>query len=319
MPDRLSLNDVRDLIEDRLRNEPGRFIRPEVHTPDQSDGDISKSRLFQNGPRRLNNLIAERDRIAREEAWRAYARSQAEEQERHARKLLEENQRREEEVRRRVAEEQRLEKERRAREVPQYSSEEERVFRQEAEQVHDRNLNEKLLRDWLAWKAEETKKAMVEIEQEAGLCEAKASENQYYANNVWDNINTYRKSGSDASANRLTDHWRELEQEATVYRKRAVLAHDDAGDAKTSHVFYDEMAGKELRLRDSAGRSLFLKVSFNKAVDRELAKLIRRAKGRRDRSRFYRSCWKWTKRGVIAFLIFILLSLLGWCSQLAKS
>jgi hypothetical protein len=319
MPARLSLQDVRDLVEDRLREDPTTFIRPEVHTPDQPEGDISIIPLFPNGPRRAEHLVAQREREAREEALRVHRQRQAKDEDARLEELAEKSRRAEAENRQRVLDQLRVEEERRKRERKQYSSEEERLFREEAEDIRDRILDEKLLHDWLSWKAEQCRISFVVLTEEVNDLKKSAGQTAYYAANIWDRLETERKSGSNDLAKTYGEEWRELDKQSRAFQQQGVFASSKAADAEIEYLFYDRKSGEKLCLSNQAGGTLFSKTSFEETLKHESAKLITQAHRRRALTQFFESCRKWTMRVLIGLVVVLVLGFCGMLNEWSKN
>ena len=156
-PPMLSLENIKTLVERRLANANGRFIRPEIHAPVQPEGDVAREiALFPNGPRRAARAAIEDELSARAKSRRDYLRDQAAQQAQHAKKLESERTVRDEVVRHDLLAAQEIERIRQQPTVQLYNSEEEKAFREEAEQKQVGELNQELLATWLDWKSRES-------------------------------------------------------------------------------------------------------------------------------------------------------------------
>lgn len=156
-PPMLSLENIKTLVERRLANANGRFIRPEIYAPVQPEGDVAREiALFPNGPRRAARAAIEDELSARAKSRRDYLRDQAAQQAQHAKKLEFERTVRDEVVRHDLLAAQEIERIRQQPTVQLYNSEEEKAFREEAEQKQVGELNQELLATWLDWKSRES-------------------------------------------------------------------------------------------------------------------------------------------------------------------
>jgi hypothetical protein len=315
LPSTISLEQLHTVIVEKLSASGQNFINPEIHTPDQPEGDIAKIPIFPNGPRRNANLLAEREQKAKEQQLLAYWQNQREEQARHAEKISADKRARDQEIRRQLLEEQQREEQLQAQALRHYDSEAERKFREEAEDRQNHHLNPDLLVAWFGWKVNESKVLAGALTEEAKTHQSEADKNRYYASNVWDNLQKEEKSGAPSSANMLREHWLELIKTAEREDKVALSLSDQAEDAvMTAEIYSNKMMDIGFVQRRAA-EAHATERSFKVIIDSDASISIKRVHTRRGIRRFASALWKWTRRIVIVMLIFFLFGMFAMCSQ----
>jgi hypothetical protein len=308
LPSMLSLEDLCRLVERRLADTSDRFIRPEIHTPVQPQGDVANIALFPNGPGRVANAARERELIAQSAITRDYLRGQAEEQERRAQNLRSERRAQDEESRRRLLAEQERERTRQEQPLQRYDSAAEKRFREEAEQVLSGEANGELLGAWLDWKAQELRIQAGAWRQRARDHQDEAATNRDYAGNAWDNVRVQEKTGSDQMAQIHRSHWLELIDKAGAEEKSAAACEDQAEDSELASEYYAKLQSDAARVTVAIAHAQSSGRSFQESVERELAPILGRAHSRR---RFRAGFWMWTRRVIITLAILVVLWILG--------
>lgn len=140
----LSLAEVHFATVETIRQKnPGTAVRPEIHSPQQPVGDISRIPLF---PNNVGPVREARDREREERAREQEARFIAEQEERVRR---EECERKERDRAQKREQEERARREQEAEDRRRAQDEKVRLEDLEAEGVHDRPLDTNLLREWI--------------------------------------------------------------------------------------------------------------------------------------------------------------------------
>jgi hypothetical protein len=295
---------------ERLRDTSDHFIRPQIQTPQQPQGNVAKVALFPNGPRRVANAARDRERIAQSEVTIDYNRSveaerrarQAEEHKRDARQA---------DSRRLSHSEQERERSRQAQFLQHYDSVAEKRFREEAEQVHGREPNRELLAEWLEWKTEELRIRAGALRQRAADHRSEAATNREYAANVRENARIHEKTGSDESAEMNRNRGLELDEKAEAHEKLAAAFEDQAEDSQLACEYYANFRSDTALSVESIADARSFGRSFQDSVEKGFAPILSRAHSRRRMARFRAACWKWARRVAITLAILFLLGLLG--------
>lgn len=310
LPSMLSLEDLQALTEQRLMTGGGRFIRPEIHSPVQPQGDIAKFVLFPNGPRRMAKFESTRAIAEEARRYREYLESEREQQNRQMDKIRADKATIEENARESLLAEQRQQEAVIERESQHYGSEEEKNFRDEAEIYHNRLLENRILVDWLHWKARDCKVKESVYMSTACEFEIEEGQNNFYAGNVYSNLEAARKTSSSDYVDTLQKHWFDLRNKAEQAEKSRLAALVDAEDQALSSKFFSTMAGNSVEIDKISKRARTNAVSFQEELKSELIRYLAPVRRARRARRFVRTCFVWSRRIIMAVL---LLAVIGFC------
>lgn len=302
LPPKVSFDQLQSLTERRLASGSPDSSRPELHTPQQSEGNIARIPIFPNGPRRTRSLAAAREQEAKQEKYHAYLRSQEEEQARHAEKIAEENRARDKESRERLLEQQERARSIQALSQKRYDSDVQKEFREEAESPRDRALNLALLVSWLDWKASESQIAAGALRRDSKDHLEEASQSRAEASNLASWMEVYEKSGSSEQVQLAREEIQKLLKKAQREESKAKDRNDDAEIAEIESSFYRNAKASIDLINRTAEEAQRSGRSFQELVGLELSPIIHEVHRRhriRDRWVTFRL---WTRRAVVTLV-----------------
>jgi hypothetical protein len=318
-PAKLSFEYLHQLIEEKLLQGSTDFIRPEIHATWQPEGNIAKIGFFPNGPWRIARSLAEREYTQKKEAYLAYLRYQRDEQIRRAQNIAAEKEEHAGEVRRQLHAESEREHTRKTQKLKHYGSDDEKKFREEAEHVQHRDLNQDLLLEWLRWKSSQNTIHASALRQLAREHQQNASRYDYQASNIWDMVKTARKNGSDQTADLLNQQWHELLDSKKDEQKKATALGDEAEDCDTESRFYAQKANDTPYLTRQAMRARRHTQSLDEAISSQVRFVAKQAQWLRKIKRFVQACVTLTRRALIGAMILVILGLMSRCDELVNS
>ena len=282
----------------------GQFIRPEIHTPVQREGDIAKVPLFPNGPRQAASDAVKQELITRSTAMRDFLLRQAEEQAPHAKKLKAEQDARDEGIRLQLLAEQERERTQHEQTLQRYNSEAEKAFREEAEQVRSGEPDRNLLAAWLGWKARELHIEAAALKQRAADHQNKAKSHRRSAEAYREDALIEGKRGSSSGERLKFNAYFSEKQAAKKSEKSAAALLAGAEDVDLASKIYMDLKS-DTSIIAAIGRAQSLKQSFAKCVMDETEEIIRQNERRRRRNNLLRKYWKWCFGIVVAIALLL--------------